>query len=236
MLALWTVFAGAAVAVIYALRLQQVTRRERELTRLVDERTAELRERSMQLEVANAALEELAAVDPMTGLFNRRRFDVVLQQEWQRSNRSRLPLSLLMVDIDHFKEFNDLYGHLAGDDCIRQVVSVLRDGAHRVTDFNCRYGGEEFAVILAETPAEGALAVAEYIRKHVQQLAIRHDDHPDKVVTVSIGLATKDGDRYGRVIDLIAACDKALYEAKHSGRNQARSDAKSGEGTPARII
>lgn len=232
----WTFIACAIVALIYSLRLHQVTVRQREMERLVAERTAELLERSKQLEVANAALEELAAVDPMTGLSNRRRFDVFLQQEWQRSNRSRLPLSLVMVDIDHFKQFNDLYGHLAGDDCIRQVVSVIREAATRVTDLGCRYGGEEFAIVLADTPAEGALAVGEFIRKQVALRAIRHDLHPDKIVTVSAGIATKDGNRYPRVLDLIGACDKALYEAKNTGRNRTCTDLVGGESASARVI
>ena len=235
MVLFWITIACAIVAVIYSLRLHQVTGRQRELARLVDARTAELRERTAQLEAANAALEELAAVDPMTGLFNRRRFDVFLQQEWQRSNRSRLPLSLLMVDIDHFKQFNDLYGHPAGDDCIRKVVEVIRDSANRVTDLGCRYGGEEFAIILAETPATGALAVAEFIRKEVELLAIPHGLHPEKVVTVSTGIATKDGNQYPRMHDLIAACDKALYRAKNEGRNRTSTDVAGVETAPASV-
>jgi two-component system, chemotaxis family, response regulator WspR len=232
----WTAIACAIVAIIYSLRLHQVTGRQRELARLVSERTAELQERSAQLEIANAALEELAAIDPMTGLFNRRRFDVFLQQEWQRSNRSRLPLSLLMIDIDYFKQFNDLYGHPAGDECIRQVVSVIRSAAKRVTDLGCRYGGEEFAIILAETPAAGALSVAEFIRKQVELLAIPHDLHPGKVVTVSTGIATKDGDRYPKMTDLIDACDKALYEAKNDGRNRTCTDVRGGKVAPAIVM
>jgi len=228
----WTFIACAIVAVIYSLRLHQVTGRQREMERLVAERTAELLERSKQLEVANAALEELAAVDSMTGLSNRRRFDAFLQQEWQRSNRSRLPLSLVMVDIDHFKQFNDLYGHLAGDECIRKVVGVIREAVNRVTDLGCRYGGEEFAIVLADTPAAGALAVGDFIRQQVELLAIRHDLHPDKVVTVSAGIATKDGNRYPRVLDLIGACDKALYEAKNAGRNRTSTDLVGGESAP----
>jgi two-component system chemotaxis family response regulator WspR len=232
----WTSVASAIVAILFWLRLHQVTGRQRELSRLVNERTAELQERTAQLETANAALEELAAIDPMTGLFNRRRFDVFLQQEWQRSNRSRLPLSLLMIDIDLFKQFNDLYGHPAGDECIRQVVAVIRKAATRVTDLGCRYGGEEFAIILAETPATGALAVGEFIRKQVELLAIPHDLHPQKVVTVSTGIATKDGNRYPRMPDLIDACDKALYEAKNGGRNRTCTDVTGGEAAPASVI
>jgi two-component system, chemotaxis family, response regulator WspR len=232
----WTSIACSIVAVLFWLRLHQVTGRQRELARLVNERTAELQERTAQLEAANVALQELAAIDPMTGLFNRRRFDTFLQQEWKRSNRSRLPLSLLMIDIDHFKQFNDVYGHPAGDECIRQVVGVIRKAANRVSDLACRYGGEEFAIVLAETPASGALAVAEFVRKNVELLAIPHDLHPDRVVTVSIGVATKSGDRYPSAPDLIGACDKALYEGKNAGRNRTCTDVLGGEVAPASVI
>lgn len=235
MLAIWAVAALAAVALAYSLRLRQLTRRELELSRLVDERTVELRERTAQLEIANAALEELATVDSMTGLANRRRFDVFIQQEGQRADRSRLPLSLLLADIDHFKMFNDRYGHPAGDECIRQVASVLRAAANRVTDLGCRYGGEEFAVILADTPAEGAFAVGEFMRRQVEGLGMPNADAPDGIVTVSIGVATRDGDRYRRVVDLIQACDRALYEAKSLGRNRtcAAGTGSGGETAPA---
>lgn len=225
MLGIWAVAALAAVALIYSLRVRQLTRREQTLTRLVDERTAELRERTAQLEIANTALEELATVDAMTGLSNRRRFDVFMQQEWQRTDRSRLPLSLLLIDIDHFKKFNDRYGHPAGDECIRLVAAVLRTAANRVADLGCRYGGEEFAVVLVDTPAEGALAVGEFIRNQVELLRVPHEDAPGGVVTVSIGMATHEGGRYRLPAELIAACDRALYEAKHLGRNRAHSDA-----------
>jgi diguanylate cyclase (GGDEF)-like protein len=235
MLAIWAVAALAVVALVYSLRVRQLTRRELQLSRLVDERTVELRERTAQLEVANAALEELATVDSMTGLANRRRFDVFIQQEWQRAERSRLPLSLLLLDIDHFKMFNDRYGHPAGDECIRQVASVLREAAHRVSDLGCRYGGEEFAVILADTPAEGAFAVAEFIRRQVEGLGMPNADAPDGNVTVSIGVATRDGDRCRRVVDLVQACDRALYDAKRLGRNRtcAAGDGSGGGTAPA---
>ena len=223
MVVIWMLAVAAFVALIYSLRLRQLTRREQQLTRLVDERTTELRERTAQLEVANAALEELATVDSMTGLANRRRFDVFLQQEWQRSERSRLPLSMLLVDIDYFKKFNDRYGHPAGDECIRQVAAVLRTAASRVADLGARYGGEEFAVVLVDTPVQGAVAVAEFIRKQVELLRIPHEDAPVGYVTVTIGMATRDGDEYRRSAELVEACDRALYEGKNLGRNRTQA-------------
>ena len=171
-----TVLILAAFAVAFAIRARRRKAGEARLQALVDARTAELRELTEQLKVANAALEELASADAITGLANRRRFDVFIRQEWQRSSRSHLPLSLLLIDIDHFKKFNDRYGHPAGDDCIRRVADVLRHTANRVTDLCCRYGGEEFAVVLVDTDAAGALAVAERIRENVERLRIPHAD------------------------------------------------------------
>lgn len=210
----------AGIAVIYAWRLRQYERSERRLLNLVDERTAELRERTAQLEVANAALEELATVDDLTGLANRRRFDVFLQQEWQRSSRSRQPLSLILVDIDFFKAYNDRYGHLAGDACLRQVASVLRIAATRPTDLTSRFGGEEFAVVMADTGREGAAAVAETIRRGVEALRVTHEEAPDGVVTVSVGVGTREAGEYSGALALLHACDRALYAAKRAGRNR----------------
>lgn len=215
----WSLAVPAA-GVAYLLHVRHLKSHERRLTELLERRTAELLEQRAQLEVANSALEEMATVDPVTGLANRRRFDVFFQQEWQRSRRTHQPLSLLMIDIDHFKAFNDQYGHQRGDECIQEVASVLRAAAHRPADLACRYGGEEFTVVLAETGPTGSFAVAEAIRKAVEGLQIRNDAAPLGIVTVSIGVGTRTGEEYGRAADLIAACDRALYEAKNAGRNR----------------
>jgi two-component system chemotaxis family response regulator WspR len=212
--------AGPIVGVAYLLHVRWLKRSERNLTELLEHRTAELLERTAQLEVANSALEVMATVDPVTGLANRRRFDVFFQQEWQRSRRSQQPLSLLMIDIDHFKAFNDRYGHQRGDECIQAVAGVLRAAAHRPADLACRYGGEEFSVVLAETGATGAFSVAETIRRAVEALQIQNPDAPLGLITVSIGAGTRSGEEYGRAAELITACDRALYEAKNSGRNR----------------
>jgi diguanylate cyclase (GGDEF)-like protein len=212
--------AGSVVGLAYCLHVRRLKRSERRLNDLLEHRTAELLERSAQLEVANTALEEMATVDPVTGLANRRRFDVFFQQEWQRSRRTQQPLSLLMLDIDHFKAFNDRYGHQRGDECIQQVASVLRAAAHRPADLACRYGGEEFTVVLAETGATGAFSVAEAIRVTVEGLQIPNEGAPLGIITVSIGVGTRSGEEYERAADLMAACDRALYDAKHAGRNR----------------
>ena len=198
---------------------------ERRLARLVEERTAELLEKTAQLEVANAALEQLATADPLTGLANRRRFDVFIQQEWQRSARTRLPVSLILVDIDHFKEFNDHHGHPAGDECIRQVAAVLRRAAHRVTDLCCRFGGDEFAVVLVDTDSAGALIVAEAIRTGVEKIGITHGRSPAGKVTVSLGVASR-AEGYATVGEMVSACDQALYRVKERGRNRTQAAAE----------
>ena len=212
--------AGPVVGIAYLLHVRRLKQSERNLTELLEHRTAELLERTAQLEVANSALEVMATVDPVTGLANRRRFDVFFQQEWQRSRRSHQPLSLLMIDIDHFKAFNDRYGHQRGDECIQEVAGVLRAAAHRPADLACRYGGEEFSVVLAETGATGAFAVAETIRRAVEALQLPNPDAPLGIITVSIGVGTRSGEEYGRAAELITACDRALYEAKNAGRNR----------------
>lgn len=212
-----------AGSVAYALRVRRLKRNERRLTDLVESRTAELQERSAQLEVANGLLAELAALDSLTGLANRRRFDTYVQQEWLRAQRSRRPLALLMVDADLFKTFNDKYGHQAGDDCLKRIATVLLTAAHRGSDLPSRYGGEEFAVVLPDTESDGALLVAEMIRANIEALGIPHVHGPSGMMTVSIGVATTVPTRHAAVSELIEAADKALYEAKAGGRNQVRA-------------
>ena len=212
--------AAAALVGFAAWRVRQFARNERRLTQLVEERTSELRERTLQLEIANTALEEMATIDTLTGVANRRRLDVFLQQEWQRAFRSRQPLSLLLVDADHFKSYNDAYGHPKGDEALRQIADVLRAAAHRVSDLAARYGGEEFAVVLVNTDAAGAAKVAEAVRRGVEELRLAHPGGPLGVLTVSVGQATRVHGGYETVRDLVTACDRALYEAKNSGRNR----------------
>lgn len=213
-------FAALLLLVLYfARRARRLQRRELQLRQLLEQRTAELSEQAAQLEIANTALEEMATIDPLTGVANRRRFDVFIQQEWLRAHRSREPLSLLLLDADHFKAYNDRYGHQAGDEALRQIASVLRTAVHRVTDLAARFGGEEFTIVLADTGGEGAVRVAETIRAGIEALRIPHVGSPEGVVTVSLGVATAN-DAHAGVSDLIGASDRALYEAKNRGRNR----------------
>ena len=172
----------------------------------------------------NAELAHLANNDALTGLANRRRFDEILEAEWRRAERDDGPISLLLLDVDRFKLFNDRYGHQGGDGCLRAVADAVRGVISRPGDLTARYGGEEFAMVLPGTDAKGAAVVAERVRRAVEALALPHDGNPfcGGVVTVSIGCATS-GPATGRQPDrdaLVAAADTCLYEAKRTGRNR----------------
>lgn len=178
-------------------------------------------ERTRALEAANDELERIATLDGLTHIANRRRFDVVLQQEWRRCLRERMPMSLLMLDVDDFKAFNDEYGHQAGDEVLVRIAKVCDAAMKRSTDTAARYGGEEFAVILANTDADGAMRVAEAIAQGVRDLAIAHRRATAvPIVTVSIGVATVMPDVRESAEGLIGAADHALYAAKRAGRNR----------------
>lgn len=177
-------------------------------------------ERTEELNLANRKLLELSITDELTKVSNRRHFNDVIAREWSHSSRSRTPLTLLMLDIDFFKNYNDHYGHQAGDECLKKISGVLKDNVKRVTDLAARYGGEEFAVIMPNTEAENAPIVAEIIRKAVEDCRFRHEKSPFGIVTVSVGYATMIADETCTAEELILKADTALYAAKTSGRNK----------------
>ena len=177
-----------------------------------------------QLQSALADMRRLATVDQLTGVANRRSFDESLDTEWKRSVRDAAPLSLLMIDADHFKSFNDRYGHVAGDDCLRGIAAALGAKPLRQHDLVARYGGEEFAAILPGAPASVAEQIANQMRLSVREASIRHEDNPPGYVTISIGCATVVPSAGMLPEELIAAADRALYLAKKSGRNRVCSD------------
>jgi diguanylate cyclase (GGDEF)-like protein len=167
----------------------------------------------------NRSLELLALEDALTGLSNRRQFDLFILAEMGRARRTQTSLALLMIDVDHFKSFNDQSGHLAGDECLRKISAIITDNIKRPGDLAARYGGEEFAVVLPGTDYVGAFLVAEKIRRAVQQAGIAHSTSPEGTVTVSLGVCAYDPAAQAQPDDLIGAADKALYVAKASGRN-----------------
>ena len=168
---------------------------------------------------AQLALEQLATRDGLTGLANRRCFDETLHAEWARALRQRQPLSLLMVDVDNFKAYNDANGHLGGDECLKRIATAV-SSEMRANDLVARYGGEEFAVILPNQSLKGAAVVAERIRTRVEQLQVPNRMAPGEHVTVSIGAATALASPENSASDLVAIADTALYRAKHMGRNR----------------
>jgi diguanylate cyclase (GGDEF)-like protein len=170
---------------------------------------------------ANRRLEVLATQDPLTGLANRRRFDEVLGSELRRAARASHPLSLLLIDLDHFKAYNDAYGHVAGDACLRAVCTALGEALHRPGDLAARYGGEELAVVLPDTGREGACQLAEQVLARIAALDIAHHASSFGRVSASIGVASVQGSgAQAGVLSLIEAADSALYRAKAAGRNR----------------
>ena len=204
-----------------ASQLATALKTARELTATLDKRVAE---RTEALTLANQRLEELSTTDSLTGLANRRHFDDILAKEWQRARRLHHPLALLMIDVDHFKQFNDTYGHLAGDDCLRQVAQILKQRLLRGSDTAARFGGEEFSVITS-MDLEGALHIAELIRQDVENHPVSVDGVDAVHVSVSIGLSALVPDGSRSPAQLISLADEALYRAKRAGRNCVRAAA-----------
>jgi len=165
-------------------------------------------------------LEELSFKDGLTGVFNRRMFDSVMEVEWANAKRNRQPLSLIMLDIDYFKQYNDYYGHIQGDECLKRVANVLACVATRSRDFFARYGGEEFILVLPETDEAAAFKIAERCRNMIFKAQIPHEKSlVSQLLTISIGISTITPTRNDEAIKFIATVDKQLYVAKEKGRN-----------------
>ncbi len=183
----------------------------------------DLRDAQDGLIEANRSLDILAREDSLTGLANRREFDLVIQAEFNRAKRDDTSVAVLMVDVDFFKKYNDHYGHPSGDNCLRTVGRILKENTNRQSDLAARYGGEEFVVVLTDTTIDGAQVVAEKIRYAVQREAIPHVESPLGVLTTSIGVAVLQPAAHDEPAGLIAMADDALYQAKNSGRNRSFS-------------
>ncbi|OQX17970.1 MAG: hypothetical protein BWK76_08915 [Desulfobulbaceae bacterium A2] len=211
-------FVDSAAAAAYAALLadyQKLLTQARRMMRISDMMQEDMNR-------LNARLEDLSSQDGLTGLANRRRLDERLEEEWRRAARGGDPMGLLMIDIDHFKRFNDTYGHSAGDECLQAVARALAGLLQRPGEFVARYGGEEFMAVLPATAPAGLLLLAERMRAAVEALAIPHAQSPTAShVTVSLGVASLQRvDLRSSLEDLRQGADQALYQAKNAGRNQ----------------
>lgn len=180
----------------------------------------QLRDVNEKLLTSNQLLSELSLRDPLTLLANRRAFEESIERACRLARRNKSPMSLIMIDVDHFKAYNDTYGHQAGDFCLKQVAQSIKSSLHRDKDVAARYGGEEFSVILPETTKYEALKIAECIRKAVEVIQIKNVGAPRGYVSVSLGVATSEPGVEFVSESLVAAGDAALYEAKENGRNR----------------
>ncbi|ADH86025.1 diguanylate cyclase domain-containing protein [Desulfurivibrio alkaliphilus] len=187
----------------------------------LDRKVRELLGVKSQLEEANARLNELSLTDALTGLANRRCFQETIHTEWRRAMRNRHPLTLVLGDIDSFKQFNDNFGHLVGDECLVRIAAVIRSPLMRPSDLAARFGGEEFVILLPETDLEGGRHLAETVRQEVEKMSVEHPESGTRLqLTMSFGVSSVVPQPEFSEQDLICAADKALYVAKEGGRNR----------------
>lgn len=178
-----------------------------------------LREMQLKLEESNRELQRLTSLDGLTGIANRRHFDETLEKEWRRASRDDMSIALIMIDIDYFKQYNDNYGHIAGDECLKRVATLLKEALHRPADMLARYGGEEFAVILPDTDLEGARTVADNLHQVISAAALEHAfSQVSGQITVSQGIAAANASAIDNLTSLVETADRALYESKQHGR------------------
>lgn len=185
---------------------------------------SERKETEQKLLALHKELEALSFKDGLTGVANRRMFDSILDVEWTRARRNSQPLSLILIDIDYFKQYNDRYGHIQGDECLRRVGQALNSSATRARDLMARFGGEEFALVLPETDAAAARKVAERCRSLIFKEQIAHEASPvSQILTVSLGVGTIIPGHADEPLAFVEAVDKQLYQAKQGGRNRVMS-------------
>ena len=207
---------------------EKLTEINNHLDDLVFQRTRELtasnekvEQQNFELELINQELQKISLRDPLTELWNRRKYDETIQLEWRRCMRYKRPISLLFIDVDYFKNYNDQYGHVAGDECLIKIGETLRTALSRPTDMVVRYGGEEFIVLLSETGRQEAIHIADMLLQKINELDIPHFGSVVKDrVTVSIGVSCLIPDASSNHEELVKIADTALYHAKTNGRNQ----------------
>jgi diguanylate cyclase (GGDEF)-like protein len=217
-------FEAFADQVAGAIHLASINERLADASRQLESKTRALEDANEHLASAIETLHRISAQDGLTGVANRRHFDETLALEWRRAARGREPLSLLMLDIDYFKSFNDTAGHQAGDDCLRRVAQMLRTSVQRAGDLVARYGGEEFAILLPEADADQALQIATRLRERIEAMELAHPSSPFGRVTVSIGVTSVVPPRDGSASEeFVRVADSALYDAKRQGRNRVAS-------------
>lgn len=192
------------------------------ISKPINKNTVRARVRThLLLKAQSDLLRRLVYLDGLTEVHNRRYFDERLSQEWKLASRHHTPLSLIIIDVDSFKKYNDLYGHLAGDDCLRRVAKTIQRTLKRATDLVARYGGEEFACLLPNTELSGAMAVAELIRTQVIEQGIPHADSAvSPVVSISLGVCCRGAESTAAPADFLLQADTQLYQAKKKGKNQ----------------
>lgn len=176
-----------------------------------------------ELICANVELNRMVSIDGLTGIANRRHFEERYKEEWRRAMREEIPLAVIMIDIDYFKKYNDFYGHIGGDHCLKRVAQTLSQTISRAGDLVARCGGEEFVVLLPNTDNVGATVVAEALRSAVNQLAVEHYGSPSQLLSISLGVAASFPQQGGNSEELLKRADQALYQAKTAGRNNVRS-------------
>lgn len=211
-------------AIIYALVVMKLFKWNHDTLTNVIRLNIENKHLLKSLQDANSSLKELSSIDELTQISNRRNLDDITEKEWARAKRFKTPIAMMMIDIDYFKEFNDKFGHLKGDECLVSIATYMKDNLNRAADYVARYGGEEFCIIMPETNLSGAISLAEKIHAGVRELKIPNPDSTvSKYITISIGVTSINPSGDESHMDLIHTIDKALYKAKNDGRNIIRT-------------
>lgn len=173
-----------------------------------------------KLNLVRRSIDEISKFDFLTNVYNRRHFDKILTEEWNKNEQANNPLAIIMIDIDNFKEYNDKYGHVEGDKCLQNISRIIKNVINQSNNVVSRYGGEEFIALISNSDLEKAKCIAENIRKSIEGLGIPHEASEHEIVTVSIGVATAIPNMQLKSEDLIVMADQALYRAKSSGKNR----------------